>query len=59
MDCPRCECPFDTIMRMPRMLTTCGHTICSACLADLGTRHLNYTCPDDGKVTLTRKHPSP
>lgn len=33
------------------MLTTCGHTICSACLAELGTQNLTYTCPDDGKDT--------
>lgn len=50
LSCPRCEEPFDAIVRMPRMLTTCGHTLCNSCLGDLLLTGDSYACPDDGKV---------
>ena len=52
-DCPRCEAPFDTIMRMPRMLTTCGHTICNACVSALKDSGQPYVCPHDQIVRLS------
>ena len=50
LECPRCDEPFDTISRMPRMLIDCGHTICGKCLKDLKNSRTGYTCPDDNKV---------
>ena len=50
LECPRCDFPFDTISRMPRMLIDCGHTICGVCLKDLKNTGSKYTCPDDNKV---------
>lgn len=54
LECPRCDHPFDTISRMPRMLIDCGHTICGVCLKDLKNSGSKYTCPDDNKVDSTR-----
>lgn len=50
LECPRCDYPFDTISRMPRMLIDCGHTICGECLKELKNTKKEYTCPDDNKV---------
>ena len=52
MDCPNCKEPFDTIMRMPRMLITCGHTLCNACLSEYKDSGQPYICQDDGKVFI-------
>lgn len=52
MDCPRCEAPFDTIMRMPRMLTSCGHTLCNACVSSLKDSGEPYVCKFDKQVIL-------
>lgn len=50
MNCPNCNEPFDTIMRMPRMLITCGHTLCNACLSEYKDSGHPFICPEDRKV---------
>lgn len=52
MECPRCEAPFDTIMRMPRMLTPCGHTLCNACVSSLKDSGESYICKFDKMVNF-------
>jgi hypothetical protein len=44
MDCPVCYYSFDIKVKIPKILTKCGHTLCLTCLDRLcqdGTIH----CP--------------
>jgi tripartite motif-containing protein 56 len=54
LECSICTHPFDEASRVPRLLPTCGHTFCAACLASwvkqktVRSKH-TITCPNDGQ----------
>jgi hypothetical protein len=54
LECSICTHPFDEAAHLPRMLTSCGHTFCAACLASwvkqktARAKH-TITCPNDGQ----------
>ena len=50
MNCYNCSVSFDLAQRLPMVLTTCGHTICTQCIQDL-TRNDSITCPECGGNT--------
>eukprot|EP01046_Picozoa_sp_COSAG06_P005177 COSAG06_NODE_228_length_19725_cov_8.167839_11_plen_695_part_00 len=64
LECPLCMelyCDDQTGLRVPRMLTSCGHTVCHGCIANMLTRVLAegnakpYKCPTCSKVTKVPK----
>jgi ankyrin repeat protein len=64
LECPLCMelyCDDEAGMRVPRMLTSCGHTVCHGCIANMLTRVLAegnakpYKCPTCSKVTKVSK----
>jgi len=44
MDCPVCGSEFDELLRVPRILTVCGHTVCQFCVQGLWTEQ-TIQCP--------------
>jgi len=50
--CPVCYKAFDTLTNTPRIIPSCGHTLCSSCLDILGkTKNwTSITCPMDKKT---------
>jgi hypothetical protein len=52
LECPSCNQDFDNRHRIPKMLTTCGHTICKVCLDSLSENYQNYVCVIDHMVVL-------
>ena len=60
LECPLCMelyCDDEAGLRVPRILTNCGHTVCHGCIANMLTRVLAegnakpYKCPTCSKVT--------
>jgi hypothetical protein len=60
LECPLCMelfCDDEAGLRVPRILTSCGHTVCHGCIANMLTRVLAegnakpYKCPTCSKVT--------
>ena len=60
LECPLCMelfCDDEPGLRVPRILTSCGHTVCHGCIANMLTRVLAegnakpYSCPTCSKVT--------
>ena len=51
MECPECKQEFDEEIKIPRILTACGHTICETCLK---TRYKkkNIICPQCSVTTI-------
>ena len=48
MNCNQCEKCFNTHTRTPKLLPSCGHTICSSCLDKLSaTTYDTFKCPFD------------
>jgi len=47
LECKFCNNPFDTGRRIARMLYTCGHSICTSCLASHLKTHAFIVCPED------------
>ena len=43
LSCPVCENAFELRARLPISISTCGHTVCKACLSTLQRRQ----CPFD------------
>ena len=54
-------CDDETGLRVPRILTKCGHTVCHGCIAKMLTRVLAdrtvkpFKCPTCSKVTKVVK----
>lgn len=47
MPCPICFSSYQLInKRLPRILTSCGHTLCSNCLQELITRTKDHFCKE-------------
>ena len=64
LECPLCMelfCDDEPGLRVPRILTSCGHTVCHGCIANMLTRVLAegnakpYKCPTCSKVTKVSK----
>lgn len=51
LECPSCNQNFDNISRIPKMLTTCGHTICKECLISYSNNYRNFICTVDHMVS--------
>jgi ankyrin repeat protein len=60
LECPLCMelyCDVEPGLRVPRILTSCGHTVCHGCITKMMTRVLAegnakpYSCPTCSKVT--------
>lgn len=51
LNCMRCKLEFDTMIKIPKMIINCGHTLCNQCLLDLSKQKKPYVCPEDKKVT--------
>lgn len=49
MDCPQCHQEYSPL-RLPRILTQCGHTLCESCLSSLFTEG-NVLCPQCNSST--------
>ena len=47
MRCKFCNESFDDEARAPRILFTCGHSICTACLSDFLSSKDFFHCPED------------
>ena len=48
MNCNQCEQNYDLHKRTPKILSKCGHTICSSCLSKLSSTVLGeFKCPFD------------
>jgi len=47
-NCPLCKSKFDRKDQTPKLISTCGHTFCSACLKD-NLKKKNTFCPLDKK----------
>jgi len=45
--CDVCSSPYDYHEHTPRILITCGHTLCSACLVDIINNPTLRKCPFD------------
>lgn len=50
LNCVRCKTEFDTINRIPKMIISCGHTICNQCLLEIAKNKISFTCPEDKNV---------
>jgi ankyrin repeat protein len=64
LECPLCMELYsddEAGLRVPRILTSCGHTVCHGCIANMLTRVLAegnakpYKCPTCSKVTKVAK----
>jgi ankyrin repeat protein len=64
LECPLCMELYsddEAGLRVPRILTKCGHTVCHGCIANMLTRVLAegnakpYKCPTCSKVTKVQK----
>jgi ankyrin repeat protein len=64
LECPLCMelyCDDEAGLRVPRILTSCGHTVCHGCITKMLTRVLadgnakSYKCPTCSKVTKVSK----
>eukprot|EP01046_Picozoa_sp_COSAG06_P045145 COSAG06_NODE_6195_length_3054_cov_8.894078_1_plen_800_part_00 len=64
LECPLCMelyCDDETGLRVPRILTKCGHTVCHGCITNMLTQVLAegnakpYKCPTCSKVTKVSK----
>src|SRR5690349_21412384 len=54
-ECKICNYPYDQNEHVPRVIPTCGHTLCSACIRQLSPQ-MTFECPfDKGKLTLKRR----
>ena len=46
--CPKCKLLFDSLNHLPRILSTCNHTLCSYCINEqLHKTHNKLYCPID------------
>jgi hypothetical protein len=52
MDCPECKQEFDESSHIPRILTSCGHTICETCMK-LRFKKKSILCPQCAVTTNT------
>ena len=52
LECPSCTRDFNNLQRIPKMLTTCGHTICKQCLLSFSESYQNYVCVIDQMVII-------
>lgn len=50
MDCPVCGTEFDELVRVPRILTVCGHTVCQLCVQGLWSDQ-TIQCPQCHKAS--------
>jgi hypothetical protein len=50
LQCVSCDKDFNNTDRLPKMLPTCGHTICQKCLYTYGNSSKNFICFIDGMV---------
>lgn len=53
MECYECQLEFEEPHRLPRILTTCGHTLCHSCVSTLFINN-SITCPQ-----CNTKNPAP
>lgn len=48
MNCNNCNQPFNSHTRTPKLLPSCGHSLCTPCLSSLTDTHLpTFNCPSD------------
>lgn len=52
LECQSCRQPFNAQTKIPKILTTCGHTICSECLYFFKNEKEHFICPNDKMVVL-------
>ena len=52
MDCPECKQEFDESNHIPRILTSCGHTLCETCMK-LRFKKKSILCPQCAVTTNT------
>ena len=52
--CSTCLSDFDLKTRLPRIIPSCGHTICSACLKYIARTQGRFKCTIDKKVCQVR-----
>ena len=50
LECKFCNQFFNTKERSPRMIFVCGHSICTACIAEKLTQNVSFQCPEDHTV---------
>ena len=49
--CPKCKLLFDSVNHLPRILSTCGHTLCTYCINEqLHNTPTKVCCPIDNTI---------
>lgn len=55
MQCPKCVQPYQSENNIPRILVSCGHTLCEKCIfgglstkPGLNSQKLSIECPECG-----------
>ena len=50
-NCILCHYPFDNSIHLPRLLSNCGHTVCSLCLSKASLhKSRTFICPKDNTI---------
>lgn len=49
-----CDKNYDDMLRKPRILTKCWHTVCTVCLIELMKDKDSFECPADNEVIFIR-----
>ena len=47
LKCPICQNDYDSSIRVPKILVSCGHTACSVCLTTEALENGKIVCPED------------
>ena len=56
LTCTRCHEVFNMTSRIPRLLTECGHTLCTSCISSLLTQgNSGFPCSEDGIICGVNK----